>query len=205
MGLEGQRLGRDRGDEQPARLEVLVSATQERRAALGSAEEVDRLHGNDDEREAPAEVEVAGVGLDHVHRQVAGPATQLREQLAIAVQGRHLVPAPGQVERHAARARPDIQDRPARLLGELTPEREVGRVFGALHVVPDDRLRPGHAGAITRSARWRVVTVAGSSAIGSPSAYIVKGRSAEIRTSRARTTCTDGDSCRRPWKDFVTL
>ena len=194
MGFERQQLGRDSRDEQPAGLDVLAGAAQEGGAALGPTQDLDRLHGNGDKREAPAEMEVSGVGLDDVDWEVAGTEPQLGQKLGIVIQRRYLVPAPREVEGDATRSRPDVEDGIAHFSGQFAPQREVRRVPGTLHVVPDDRLRRGHAGAITRSARWRVVTVAGSSAIGSPSAYIVKGRSAEIRTSRARTTCTDGES-----------
>lgn len=151
-GVEALERHRHCGHEERAGIEVLEGAAQKRRAALGSAEDLDRLHGDDDEREAPAEVEVAGVGLDHVHRQVAGAATQLGEQLAVAVERGHLVPASGEVDRHPARSGAHVQHRSARLIREAAPQRQVRGVAAALHVVPDDRRRRGHSGAISDRA-----------------------------------------------------
>src|SRR5258708_5801239 len=54
--------------------------------------------------------------------------------------------------------------------------------------------QPGHAGTTTWTAAASARMVAGSSAIGSPSAYTANGRSALIVTSAARSTVTSGSS-----------
>ena len=107
-----------------------------------------------------------------------------------------LVAATREVEGHAPRPRTELQDRAAGRGGQLAPEREVGDVAAAFEVVPDDGLGLAHhaAGTRTRTARGRTRRVTGSSPIGSPSAYMVNGRSAVTRTSCARSTCTVGRS-----------
>src|SRR5437868_4733537 len=60
-------------------------------------------------------------------------------------------------------------------------------------------------GTITRSAPGTTRTVAGRSASGSPSAYIVKGRSALTSITRPLTKCTKGSSRWVPLNTFRRL
>ena len=176
-------LGHGRG-EQAARLEVARRAAQEAPAAGRSAEQLDGLHGREDEREAPPEVEVARVSLhDADPADPLARALSSRSRTGVAVQGDDLEPLAREVERDAPGARAHVEHRAALAPGEPAPQRQVGAVAAALEVVPQhvgrsSPLTPDRAGSsgvrIRRhehadgagSAR----TVAGRRAIGSPSA-----------------------------------
>jgi hypothetical protein len=130
---------------------VALRRPQELRAAAGPAEELERLHRDDDEREPPvAEVEGARVGLGGLDGERARTVAQGGEQVAVAVERDDLEAAPREVERDPPGAGADVQHRPAVLLGELAPQRQVGVVGAALDVVPD---RGAHPSALPPSTR----------------------------------------------------
>ena len=66
-----------------------------------------------------------------------GAPAQLGQQLGIAVQGGHLEPRSGQLERDATGAGADVEHGPATLGSQLRQTGEIGRVGPALEVVPD--------------------------------------------------------------------
>src|SRR4051812_3069352 len=133
-----ERVG-DRDREQPAVGEVRAGAAQERRAAGGAAEELDRLHRHEDQREAPAaEVELARVGRDRLDRQPDRPRAQRGEQRRRAVERDDRVPARREVQGDTAGAGADVEHRAGLPSGELAPQRQVLGIAGALDIVPDD-------------------------------------------------------------------
>jgi hypothetical protein len=135
-GLE--RVG-DRDREQAAGLERRARAAQEARTPVRSAEELGGLHRHQDQPEAPlAEVEVAGVGHDRLDRQPGRPRAQRGEQVGRAVERDDAVALAGEMERHAAGAGADVEDRSRVADREVAPQREVLGVRAALDVVPDD-------------------------------------------------------------------
>ena len=93
------------------------------------------------------------------------------DQVGLDVHGHDLVPAGRQVQGHTAGAGAHVEHRAAALGGQLAPQRQVGRVGRALHVVPGGRRsaapglrdlapvqvhRPG-----SRGSRWCARTRAG--------------------------------------------
>ena len=111
---------------------------------VASAEQLNRLHRSHDEPEAPAEVEVPGVGKDGLHREAVGAVAQGGKQGGIGVERDDLVSAAGEVERDAPGAGADVEHRPAGLLRERAPQRQVVDVAAAFDVVPDDAEIDGH-------------------------------------------------------------
>ena len=114
---------------------------------------------------------------DGLDRQVAGARAQLVGQLGLEVDGDDVVAPPREVERDAARAGADVEDRPARRGRQLAPERQVGGVAAALDVVPDDvlgsvvvtRTTPCAAPRATSSSRSASIAVYVGSAMSRPS------------------------------------
>jgi hypothetical protein len=124
---------------------VALRGGQEAGALLG-AQELDRLHRHDDQGEALlAEVEARGVGLGDRDVELLRDraVVQRREQVAVAVERDHGVAGARQVQRDAPGARPDVEDRAARLARQRPPQRQVGLIAAALDVVPDDHRRRG--------------------------------------------------------------
>jgi hypothetical protein len=134
--------GRDRGGEVAAAVQARCRRGDHLRAAGRPADDLEELHRGDREPEARFEAQLAGVGGHSLDLEPAlgRPATQLVEQLRVAVHGGHRVTVGGQVERQAAGAGAQLEHRAADPVGQLAPEREVDRVRAALHVVPDHRV-----------------------------------------------------------------
>ena len=130
-----------------------------------------------------------------VHERDAGPFEHRRNHRGarrLAVRRRDDHCPPGQARRELGdRLRLEAHQHLAGEAGAAAPARAPGerpdRASGG--ELRSDR---GHRGTMTRTARGSALTVTGSSAIGSPSAYIVIGRSALTRSSRARRTDTPG-------------
>ena len=117
---------------------MLANAAQKRRAARRAAEQLDRLHRHDAQREPAVEDERPRVGDDRRDVEPVGARAQLREQLAIDVERRDLMTGARELERDSPGAGADVQDRSAMLGGEHQPQPKVLRVAPALDVVPDD-------------------------------------------------------------------
>ena len=83
-----------------------------------------------------------------------GTGAERGEHARLAVERRDGESVPREVERDPPCARADVEHRAAVLLGELAPERQVGLVAAALHVVPDDEGENG-VSATPRSATDR--------------------------------------------------
>ena len=75
---------------------------------------------------------------------LAPRSSQRGDQLRVAVEADHRVAAPGEVQGDPAGAAAEVEDRPVGRVGQLLPERQVGRVGAALDVVPD-RARPSRS------------------------------------------------------------
>ena len=152
LGVEALEGIGQRDREQPSWGEVLAGAGEEGGAAV-LAEELDGLHRDDHEREAPPERERARVRGDRLDRQAVRALAQRVEQLGFHVERDDGVPAPGQVERDASGPRPDIQHRAWRVRRELAPERQVLVVAAALEVVPQHRGGRAHANELPATPR----------------------------------------------------
>ncbi len=152
-----------------------ASAARARRrnrgAAVGAAEQLDGLHGHEDQAEPPlAEVEVAGVGRDGLDRQPGRAGAQGGEQVGRAVERDDPVALAGEVERHAPGPGADVEHRPGVADREIAPQRQVLGVGAALDVVPDDLghvrvLRPGRAHAKLLPAAPRATSTSRSPSI----------------------------------------
>ncbi len=95
----------------PPGAQVGARTAQELQAPGRAAEQLDRLHRHDAQREvAPLERERARVGAHASRRLPRGALAQRREQLGVEVERGHAVPAAGEVERHAPGARADVED-----------------------------------------------------------------------------------------------
>ncbi len=123
------------------------AAAQRRNAARAgrATEDLHRLHRDEDQREAPPEVECTRVRADRLDGQPAGPRAQRVEQRLLGVERDDLVTAPGEVERDAPGSGADVEHRAADDVGERPPGVEVRVVGAALEVVPDDVVRAAHA------------------------------------------------------------
>ena len=91
---------------------------REEAARACGVEQLDRLHRHDDQRERLlAEVEAGRVGLAPLIVEVlgAGALGQCGEQLAVAVERGHVVARARQLQRDAAGAGADVEDRPVGL------------------------------------------------------------------------------------------
>ena len=129
----------DRDREAPAGREVAPRAPQERDPAVAAAEQLDRLHRHDAQREPPApRSNVAGVRAHGVERELTGALGELVQQLVVEVERGDAVAARGEVERDPPGAGADVEHRVAVLAGERAPQRQVLGVAAALEVVPDD-------------------------------------------------------------------
>jgi len=156
-------------------------------------QELDDLHRSEDEREAATESKGPGIGAHGLEAEaaLAGAGGAGVDQGRIGVEGNDIVASRREVEGDATGARAQLEDRPARALGELPPQREVGLVATALDVVPrhsgiergrgaarpcarrphgDRRLARSRSGAMMRTRRSPSRTVTGTSPMGSPSA-----------------------------------
>ena len=123
---------------------------------------------------AIAAVVVLPLVAEHEHRPARQPAGELGDRVRLEAH-QHLA---GQARAAAASGAPrKLADRARG--DDLGSQRRHRESIGPL-------------GTITRTAPGSARTVTGSSAIGSPSAYIVNGRSALISTSRPRRTSTFG-------------
>jgi hypothetical protein len=116
---------------------VRQGAAEERRAAGAPAEQLQRLHRHDDQPEPAREREPARVGDDGLDLQAHRAPAQRLQQRRVGVQRDHRGAAGGQVEADAAGPRADVQDRPAGLVGQRAPQRQVLGVPAAIEVVPE--------------------------------------------------------------------
>ena len=100
------------------------------------AEDLNQLHGGQDQCEALAGREGARVGAEGGH--TGRPLLQRAEQLGVGVERVDVVSRGVEVASDPAGARPEIEDRSARVGRECAPQFEIGRVGAVLDVVPDD-------------------------------------------------------------------
>ena len=121
---------------------MLSRTAQERDSLLASAEQLDRLHRHEAQREvALGQRERARVSADGLETGLLSAFAQRPEQHVAAVERRDRVSGPRELQRHTAAAGADVEHATAAALRELAPERQVGAVAAALEVVPDDLLR----------------------------------------------------------------
>jgi hypothetical protein len=100
------------------------------------------LHRHGDQAEAAvAEVEIAGIGADGLHRQagIGGALRQRAQQRGVGVQRDDVKPLRGKVQRDPPGPGADVQHRPIGGARQLAPERDVLEIATALDVVPDHR------------------------------------------------------------------
>jgi hypothetical protein len=114
----------------------------EEAGALG--QQLDGLHGDDDEGEGGTELEERRVGGHGADVEPGGARRERRQQLRLAVQRGHGEARAREVERDAPGARADVEHRPALGRRELPPQRQVGVVAAALDVVPYHQRREAH-------------------------------------------------------------
>ena len=136
------RVGQRR-DQQPAGLQVLPRAAQERRAPGAPAEQLQRLHRHEDEREPAVEGEVARVGDHGLDGQPGGAVLERPEERRVDVERDDRRAASRQRKGDPAGAGADVEHRTAGLVGEVMPERKILAVVAALEVVPEDVERCG--------------------------------------------------------------
>ena len=130
-----QRVGQRRG-EQPAGLEVLQRAAQERRAPIRPSEQLQGLHRHEHEREPAAQGELARIGDDGLDRQPCGAVLQRSQQRRVSVQRDYRRTTGGEIERDATGAGADVENRAPGLAGQCPPQRQILAVGAALQVVP---------------------------------------------------------------------
>ncbi len=148
VALRQRFVGDQRRGKGPAGLEVREGRAQRRGAARLAAEQVHELHRRKDRREGAAEIELAGVRAHRLDLDTGfgAPGGERVQELLREVERRHVDAPAGEGERHASGPRPQLEHRPARLGGELGPDRQVGGVGAALDVVPDHlRVQSGRA------------------------------------------------------------
>src|SRR5919201_2968119 len=185
--VEGvERVG-ERGRDQAAGGEVGAGAAQEARPPRGAPEQLDGLHRDKHEREAPPEVEVTGVGARGLDVEAAGAGAlpQRGKQLGVGVERDDLVSARGEVERHAAGAGAHVEHGPAGFCGKLAPQRQVLAVGAALDVVPQHGRPRGHENELPATPRATSTSRSASIAV-----YVGKANRRPSAPASARS---------RPW------
>src|SRR5215212_4699845 len=103
----------ERRRQNPSWLQDIPNPPQALKALLFTAHQVQELHRRQHEWNLSVELELEDIAADRLHGQIAAAVVQLADQLAVPIEADHLVAPTGQVQRHAAGATAELEDRAA--------------------------------------------------------------------------------------------